>query len=320
MGGTTANDLHVIFGAGQVGSLLATRLLAAGKQVRVARRSTGVPAGAALVRGDAADAKFCIDAATGATAVYHCMNPPYDTRLWADLVPKYLNNLIAAAGRAGARLVVLDNLYMVGRTGGAPITEDTAMNPCSRKGEIRARAATRLFEAHRKGEVHAVGGRASDFYGPGGALTHVGEYFWKPVLAGKAGRVLVDPDATHTYHFIPDVVAGLAALASAKDDVLGKAWMLPCAPAGTLRQLVDRLAQALGRPLKITGAPRLLVKAIGVFVPLVREVEEMLYQWDEPFVVDDRRFRQRFETEPEAPQTAARLTVEWALRNYGPGK
>ncbi|MFZ1908393.1 MAG: NAD-dependent epimerase/dehydratase family protein, partial [Burkholderiales bacterium] len=216
--------MHVIFGAGQVGTLLAIKLREQGERVRVVRRSHGeIAPGAELVPGDALDPGFCARACEGASVVYHCMNPAYDSKLWAKVVPRAMDNLIAAAGGAGARLVVLDNLYMLGRTGGRPMNEDTPLNPCSRKGEIRARAAARLLEAHAKGAVRAVAGRASDFYGPRGTLTYLGDFFWRPVLAGKKARSPVDPDAVHTYHYIPDVAAGLARLGSAPDDALGRA-------------------------------------------------------------------------------------------------
>ena len=190
------------------------------------------------------------------------------------------------------------------------------MNPCSRKGEIRARAAERLFDAHRRGEVRAVAGRASDFYGPRGSLTYLGDYFWKPALAGRTVWSPVDPDATHTYHYIPDVAAGLAALGCAGDDVLARAWMLPCLPAGTMRHLVERFARLLGRPIRMTAVPRLLMNVLGLAVPLVREMNEMLYQWDEPFVVDDRRFRERFRMDPIPADRAAQATIGWAKQAY----
>jgi NAD dependent epimerase/dehydratase family len=252
----------------------------------------------------------------GATTVYHCMNPPYDARIWADLVPRWMDNLIAAAGLAGARLVVLDNVYMLGRPGGRPLDEDTPLNPCSRKGEIRARAAERLFEAHHRGDVLATAGRASDYYGPGGALTHVGDQFWRPALAGKRAQVLVNAYAIHTYHYIPDVAAGLMTLGGAEADVYGRPWMLPCTPAETLRDLAARFSRKLGREIRLARLPRWLGKTIGFFVPLLREVDEMQYQWDEPFVINDRRFRDRFRREPIDVETAAAATVAWARRHY----
>jgi len=310
-------ELHVVFGAGQVGQPLAQRLLNAGKQVRIAKRSPGgAPPGAEVIQGDASDPAFCVHAAQGATTIYHCMNPPYDTKMWAELLPRYMDNLIAAAARTGARLVVLDNVYMLGRPNRRPLDEDTPPNPCSGKGEIRARAAERLFEAHRRGDVLATTGRASDFYGPGGTLTHLGDQFWPRALAGKTAWVLVNPEAIHTYHYIPDVAAGLATLGCAENDVYGRPWMLPCAPAGTMRDLVTRFSGKLGREIRLAGAPRWLVKVTGAFVPLVREVDEMLYQWDEPFVISDRRFRERFGQEPEDVGKAAAATVAWARQPY----
>lgn len=309
--------LHVIFGAGQVGARLAALLIEGGERVRVVRRSRGmVAAGAELFAGDAADAAFCAGAVRGASVVYHCMNAPYDTASWVALLPRYMENLIAAAGQAGARLVVLDNLYMLGRTLGRPMNEDTPMNPCSRKGEVRALVAQQLFDAHRRGEVHAVAGRASDFYGPGGEQTFFSRQFWKPALAGRTVWSPLDPDVVHTYHYIPDVATGLAALGFAGEDVLGRAWMLPCQRAGTTRELALRLGHALGRGVRVAMMPRWVLRALSALSPLVREIREMLYQWEEPFVVDDRRFRERFGLKPVPLEAAAAATVAWAERAY----
>ena len=311
------NELHVIFGGGQVGQPLARLLGERGLRVRMARRSAGAPEGVELMQGDATDRNFCVEAARGASTVYHCMNPPYSSRVWADMVPKYADNLIAAAGKAGARLVVLENVYMLGRTGGRPMNEDTPMNPCSRKGEIRAREAARLFEAHRRGEVRVTAGRASDYYGPGATTTHIGDQFWRPVIAGGRGQVLVNPDAIHTYHYVPDVAAGLVMLGTAGDDAYGKPWMLPCTPAESMRALVARFSHYLGRDIGLTVMPRWAVKVLGLAVPMIREIGEMAYQWDEPFVVDDRRFRAAFHMEPVERERAAADTVTWAKSHYG---
>jgi nucleoside-diphosphate-sugar epimerase len=237
--------------------------------------------------------------------------------VWAERLPRYTENLIAAAGRSGARLVVLDNVYMLGRPRGKPLDEDTLPRPCSRKGEIRARVAERMWEAHRRGDVKATTGRASDYYGPGGTLTHLGDQFWRPVMAGKRGRVLVDPDAIHTYHYIPDVAAGLAALGMAEDDAHGRPWMLPCTPAETMRALVARLSRELGREIELMTVPRTVLKMLALFVPFLREIDEMLYQWEELFEINDTGFRARFGLGPEDVNRAAADTVAWAKIHYG---
>lgn len=310
-------DLHVVFGGGQVGWPLALHLRASGARVRVVKRSPqGAPDDIEVRLGDAADPSFCTDAAEGASTIYHCLNPPYDTRVWAKLIPRYMDNLIAAASRTGARLVALDNLYMLGRPAGRVLDEDTPPNPCSRKGEIRARAAERLFDAHRRGEVRATEGRASDFYGPGGTQTQFGDFFWPRALAGKTVWAPMNPETPHTYHYIPDVVAGLAILGRAPDDTYGRPWMLPCAPAPTTRELVARFSRHFGREIRIARLPRWVVKTMGLFVPIMRELDEMLYQWEEPFVVSDRRFRERFGQLPTDPDAAAAATVGWAVQHY----
>jgi nucleoside-diphosphate-sugar epimerase len=306
-------DLHVVFGAGQVGSFLAEELRAAGFRVRVVKRHReGVPAGAEVMLGDAADAAFCRQAVRDAAVVYHCMNPEYDTRIWAQFLPRYLENLIAAAGAEDARLVVMENLYMVGRAGGRPIDEDTPPRPESRKGEIRARLGEQLFEAHARGDVRAVSARASDYYGPRGTETHFGGAFWRPVFRGRSANFIPNPDTPHSYHYIPDVAQALRLLGTAGDDVLGRPWMAPCAPAESTRTLVARFERMLGRPIPLRGMPRPLVGVLGWFWPVLGELAEMLHQWDQPFVVDDRRFRARFGVDATDPEDAARETVAWA--------
>lgn len=311
------SDLHVVFGAGQVGSRLADVLSKNGRRVRIVRRSAGeVGDGVEVMTGDAADPAFCRSAAQGGAAVYHCMNSAYDTDLWARFVPLWTNNLIGAAGAAGARLVVLDNLYMYGRPD-TPIDEDTPFAPRSRKGEIRARNSEALFAAHHRGDARVVVGRASDFYGPGGVGTHFADRFWKPALAGKTARMLLDPDVPHSYNYIPDVATGLANLGLAPDDVLGGVWMLPVTPATSARELAQHFSTPLGREIRVAKTPRAMVKLLGLFMPIVREIGEMLHQWDGPFIVNDRRFRDRFGVEPTPMADAARETVAWARDIYG---
>jgi nucleoside-diphosphate-sugar epimerase len=310
-------ERSVVFGAGQVGSPLARILIERGHEVRVVKRSPGgIPSGAQPVLGDAADRTFCITAAEGATTVYHCMNPPYSTKTWTELIPRYMTNLIEAAACAGARLVALDNVYMLGKPNGKSLTDDTPMNPSSRKGEIRASAAQALFDAHRRGDVRATEGRASDFYGPGGRLTLLGDYFWPRVFKGRSGQVLMNPDVAHTYHYIPDVAAGLATLGAAPDEAFGKPWMLPCRPTETFRDLVRRLEQPLGGPIRLAVVPGWMQRAMSVFMPVLSEIREMEYQWEEPFVIDDSRFRKRFGVVPDDADRAAAATVAWARAQY----
>lgn len=309
---------HVVFGAGQVGPVLARQLAANGHDaVIVSRSGRGTPSGVRAVAGDAMDATFCAATIRGAAVVYHCMNPKYEAAAWETQLPVIQRNLTAACGAAGAHLVMLDNVYGLGRTGGTPMREDTPARPVSRKGALRARLADDLLAAHARGQVRAVRGCASDFFGPGGTQTMFERRFWTRVLNGKSAQVLVDPDTPHTYHFIPDVAAGLATLGGAEDTAYGTTWMLPCAPAVTTRHLVGLFARAVGHDVAVSRLPRWLFGVLKPFVPIFREFDEMLYQWDEPFIVDDQRFRTRFGTTATPLEDAARETVSWARDTFG---
>jgi nucleoside-diphosphate-sugar epimerase len=310
-------QLHVVFGAGQIGPVLAKVLIAAGHQVRLVRRSGKALDldGVQLMRAEAAEPAAAAEAVRGAAVVYHCMNPAYSTAVWATELPRIQQSLIAAAGRAGARLVVLDNLYGLGKPGGRTLTEALPPNPCSRKGEIRARLHEALEAAVARGDVRAVTGRASDFYGPGGFMTQFGDRFWRPALAGKSIGGVVNPETPHTYHFIPDVAAGLAALGL--DPAASGTFMLPCHPAETTRRLVGRFAAALGRPIELGRVPPLALKLLAFAMPILKELNEMAYQWEERFEVDDAKFRARFGDLTAPRDEAARQTVAWAKAAFG---
>jgi nucleoside-diphosphate-sugar epimerase len=316
-GMTTPQELHVVFGAGQVGPPLARLLVAAGHRVRLVRRSAApvdVP-GAELVRADARDAEAASEAARGATTVYHCVNVPYFLSTWEAELPPILDGLIAAARRHQARLVVLDNLYALGKPGGQKLTEVTPFNPCSRKGELRARLHHQLEAVVKRGDLRAVTGRASDFYGPGGVGTHFADRFWPAALNGKAAAMIIPLETPHTYHFIPDVAAGLASLG--QDREAAGTFMLPCHPAEPTRALVEHLAGALGQPITTSRMSPLLLKGLGLFMPILRELGEMAYQWEAPFEVDDTRFRARYGAIAASRQEAARQTVAWGRARFG---
>lgn len=310
--------LHVVFGAGQVGPFLAEKLALAGNDVRLVRRSAANPCldGVQFVRADAFDEAAVQEAAKGAAVIYNCMNPAtYSAKAWEHELPVLQRNMMSAGARLGARLVVLDNLYALGRTGGAPMTETTPANPCSRKGEIRARLAADREAATRRGDVRIATGRASDFYGPRGVGTHFADRFFKPLLAGKPVAEVVNPDMPHTYHYIPDVAAGLAALGL--DPEAAGVFNLPCQPAESTRDLANRLAAAIQRAVVVQRMAPWLVKTLGLAMPILRELGEMAYQWEEPFLVDDVKFRARFGEVCVSRDEAARATVAWGLATYG---
>ena len=309
--------VHVVFGAGQIGVPLAERLVKRGHEVRVVRRSPGAaPAGATLRTGDAADATFVAEATQGAAVIYHCMNAPYSASVWTRELPRWRESLVAAAARQQARVVLLDNVYMLGRPNGNLLSETSPITPCSKKGEIRAHEWQSWLSAHHKGDVRLACGRASDYYGPGGTQSYFGDHFWPKALGSGVAQMLTRLDTKHTYHYTLDVAAGLATLGEAPDDAYGRWWMLPTAPAESTQKMIDRVGSTLGQELKVVSMPTLMMRGLSLVVPMMRELGEMGYQWSEDFVADDRAFRMRFGSAPVSLDDGARAMVEWARLHY----
>jgi nucleoside-diphosphate-sugar epimerase len=311
-----SDALHVVLGNGQIGSLLSDELLARGQRVRIVRRGPpgGSRPGLEWASGDLSDLAFAEAATRGAAVVYDCTNPGYDQ--WATLLLPLARGAMHGAARAGAKLVALDNLYMYGRMTG-PMSESTPIAPCSRKGELRARLAEERAEAHRRGDVRVVTGRASDFFGPGVVRqTTFGDRFYRRLFAGKKVECLGDPDLPHALAYAPDVARALVTLGE-RDDALGQVWHVPNAPAESMRTVVGRLARELGFPIGLTRLPRTALRAWGLFTPVVREVAEMAYQWDTPYIVDASRFVSAFGQTPTPMDDVVRATADWARESYG---
>ena len=135
-------------------------------------------------------------------------------------------------------------------------------------------------------------------------------------LGSGVALTLTRLDTPHTYHYTHDVAAGLATLGEAPDSDYGRWWMLPAAPAESTQAMIDRIGSALGRELKIQAIPTLAMKGLALFMPVMRELGEMGYQWSEPFVTDDSAFRARFGGQPTSLDAGARAMVDWARQHY----
>lgn len=309
------SELHVVLGAGQIGTLLAQRLLAQGHRVRQVRRGpAGAPApGLEWWSGDLSDPQFAKEAMSGASVAYQCVCPPYHR--WPQELPQLVRGTLEGAARSGAKLVVLDNLYAYGKPEG-PIDEETPQNPCSKKGELRARLADEMLATHRRGDARVVLGRASDFFGPGVTLASIfGERYYRRVLSGKAAETFGDASMPHTYSYGPDVAEGLRLLGT-REAALGKVWMLPASMSGSTTVALEHMARALGAHTGVTKVPTFVLRALGVFVPAMAEMVEMVYQWEVPFVVSDERFLRTFGVTATPAVRAAGDTAAWALGRY----
>jgi len=301
------NDLHVIFGTGQIGTRIAQRLLARGARVRMVSRTPKVPLGAEAVAGDARDTLFTAEAARDAAVVYDTTNPLYQH--WKrDLLALGRGPLHAAVVNH-AKLVALDCLYMYGAPQG-PMSETSPVAPVSNKGALRAALAELRLAA--KTPVAIV--RASDFFGSALPASWFGERFFERAFAGKATECLGDPDQLHSYTYAEDVAAALVEVGAASDAT--GVWHVPTLPAMTTRELATAVGRSLDLPITVKSMSPGLLRVLGVFMPFMRELPEMAYQWRAPFVIDDSKYRARFGTEPTPLAEQLATTAAWARRTY----
>jgi nucleoside-diphosphate-sugar epimerase len=312
-----ADQLHVVLGAtGGAGGALVRELAGGGHRVRAVSRTpaAALPQGVQPLAADAADPAQTRTACAGATVVYHCVQPPYER--WAAAFPRLTQSIAEAAADAGARLVYADNLYAYGPVQG-PITEELPAQPTTTKGRVRALMAERLLAAHRSGTLQVAIGRSSDYYGPGGANSVVGEILFGAAVKGKRARWMGRMDLPHSLNYLPDVARALIIL-GARPEALGEVWHLPAAEPVTGRGFVELIAAALGRPVKATATSRLALRLAGLFDPRARETTEMLYQWQRPFVVDASKFQRAFgPLEPTPHPQAVAATVAWFQERAG---
>ncbi|MFJ6782705.1 NAD-dependent epimerase/dehydratase family protein [Streptomyces yangpuensis] len=303
-------SLHVVMGFGPAGAATARLLAAQGHSVRVVTRSGGNPEpGIEHLALDAADPERLTAAARGAAAIHHCAAPPYHH--WVRAWPPLVASACAAAEATGAVLVMLGNLYGYGPVDG-PLTEGMPLAATGPKGRVRAAGWERARTLHEQGRVRAVEVRASDFFGPG--VTdggHLAARVVPPLLRGRLVSALGDPDAPHSWTYLPDVAAAMAEVAG-EERAWGRPWHVPTQPARSVREMADRIAAEAGTgPAVVRRIPPAVLGLAGLFSPLMRELKEIRYQFDRPFVVDSSAYETGFTVRATPAGEQVKATVDW---------
>jgi nucleoside-diphosphate-sugar epimerase len=303
------SDLHVVLGTGALGITIAQKLHAQGKSVRIVNRKgksdacVGIESIAAQLMIAEEVSKCC----QGASVVYHCACPSYTQ--WPEQFPSLMKSIIAGVAITDAKLIFGDNLYMYGVVHGE-IHENLPYSAKGRKGRVRAAIANQLLKAHEQGQVKVAIGRASNFYGQNVTNSVVGEGVFAKAIVGEPAQLLGDPDLPHTYTYIDDFAQGLITLGE-QDKALGEVWHIPSAETLTTRQFLELVYKEAGYPMTFQVAPKLGIKFLSLFNPMMREVKEMLYEFEHPFVMSHQKFEQAFGASSTPHSIAIPKTVEW---------
>ncbi|MBJ7446605.1 MAG: NAD-dependent epimerase/dehydratase family protein [Brevundimonas sp.] len=303
----SSEPVHIILGAGALGRATARALIADGRPTRlVSRTPRPAPQGATPVTADLLDPTGLALTMRDAEAVYFCAQPPYHR--WSQEFAILQAAAVQAASNVGARLISAENLYGYGPVYG-PMTEDLPLTPNTRKGAVRAAMHEQLMRAHDAGQVEVAVARGSDFFGPGVDGSAVGARAFDALLKGQAVPMLGDLDALHSWTFVEDFGRALATLGQ-DTRALGQVWHVPNAPPVSARRFFELAGRLAGVPGKVRRMGRTELAIGGLFVPAAREIVEMMYEFDEPFVVDHGKFARAFGDLSTPLERALAITVE----------
>ena len=286
--------ITILGAGGAIGNELVKCLAAKNQPFRlVGRNPKAIPGATETLEADLTDRDQTIRAVAGSSVVHLLVGLKYDRKVWQEFWPRIMNNTIEACKRARARLVFFDNVYMYGKVSG-PMTEQAPFNPCSRKGEIRAKIATTLINEWKSGALTAMIARSADFYGPDTRNSVPSLLVFEPFARKKKASWLANDSVPHSFTYTRDAAQSLVQLAE-RATAWNQTWHVPTAPNPlTGREFVALAAKEFGVAPKYRVLSRPMLWAAGWFDPIVAESYEMLYQSDSPYLFDSSKFAREF--------------------------
>ena len=287
--------MTTILGAGgAIGNELAKLLAARNQPFRLVGRNPRTTSGAIeTIAADLTDKGQTIRAVAGSNVVHLLVGLKYDHKVWEESWPRVMSNTIEACKRAGAKVIFFDNVYMYGKVSGA-MTEETPFNPCSKKGEIRAKVAAALVNEWKSGALTGLIARAADLYGPGTSNGVPNLLVFGPFVRKRKASWLVNDSVPHSFTYTPDAAQSLIQLAE-RTTAWNQTWHVPTTPNPlTGKEFVALTAKEFGVAPKYRVLGRPMIRIAGWFDPLVAESYEMLYQNDSPYLFDSGKFFREF--------------------------
>jgi nucleoside-diphosphate-sugar epimerase len=232
-------------------------------------------------------------AVAGSEVAYLLAGLPYKTSLWQEQWPKLMKNVIDACKKHGTKLVFFDNVYAYGLVKGV-MTEDTPFNPTSKKGEVRAKVATMLLDEIKSGNLSGMIIRGADFYGPNALLSLTHQMVTTKLKEKKSSQWVGDIKKIHTFTYTPDVGKATAILGNTS-SAYNQTWHAPTSKEKiTGEQYVKIASELMGRPNKVQALPKFGVQLLGLFIPVLREFIEMMYQYENDYIFDSSKFEKAF--------------------------
>jgi nucleoside-diphosphate-sugar epimerase len=303
------SKLYVVTGAGPVGWTVAEQLAGKGQRVRLLTRSGGGPEHPLIERvsADVREPSRIGKALSEAGAVFHCIHgSAYRASAWQAELPEAEQTVLTAAREAGAVVVFPESLYSYSEPDHV-MTEDGPRTAGGGKRGIR----TALLHARERSETDTASVVAGDFFGPRVRTSHAGERMVPAILAGKKLSVIGSTQQPHSFTYVPDLAAAMIRAAQTP-ELWNKVWHAPTGPAITQHGLSAAFADAAGvRTPTVRAVPGWALRAAGLFSTDMRELAEMLYQFEKPFIMDSAASESALGLRPTPLPEAAAATVAW---------
>ncbi len=304
------NPYTIIGAGGAIGTPLAQELIAKGQPVRLLSRSGKSMSGAESRKTDVFNLPDLTEAIRGSKVAFLLVGLDYNTKTWQEQWPVVMQNTLSACAETGVPLIFFDNVYMYGPVEGK-MTEETPFKPSSKKGAVRANIANMLLDAVKRGEVKASIARSADFYGPwADEKSMFYQTVFKNLSEGKKSQWLGNPAMPHSMSYTIDCARALVLLADDPGS-FNQTWHLPTDnPPPIPTELIQIAAREMGLPYTgVQAAPKFLVRLIGLFVPIMREMVEMVYQNERSYWFDSSKFERAYHYKPIGYEQGIRDTV-----------
>jgi nucleoside-diphosphate-sugar epimerase len=302
----------IIGSGGTIGIPLAKELVKFTKDIRlVSRHPKNINPSDEVFAMDATNFDGIDDAVRGSEVVYVTIGFQYTLKVWQTIWPPFIRAVIDFCEKHKSRLVFFDNVYMYAKTSIPHMTEESPLQPPSKKGEVRLQVHQMIMDAVAKNRIKALIARSADFYGPDTDKSVLIETGAKNLLKGKKAQVFGNPDKIHTYTFTPDAGKATALLGNT-DDAYGQVWHVPTTKEKlTTKQWVELIAEEIGTAPKMQKVPTWMLRVLGLFNPLIKEFPEMLYQNEMDYVFDSSKFEKRFGMMATPPKEGVKVMMEY---------
>jgi nucleoside-diphosphate-sugar epimerase len=307
--------MQTILGAnGAIGSVLAYELTSYTDSIRlVSRNPVRVNDSDELLQTDLLDPVMVDKAVKGSEVVYLVVGLEYKTKVWEESWPVLMKAVIEACEKYNSRLVFFDNVYMYDVAAIPHMTEDSPVNPSSRKGLVRKMLADMIMQEVKAGRLMALVARSADFYGPGNRGSLLMEIIFKNLKKGKAANWFIDADRKHSFTYTPDAAKATALLGNTI-DAFNQVWHMPTdRNILTAREMSGLFADELNVKNRMSVIPLWLLRTMGLFIPVLKEMVEMTYQYDRDYFFDSSKFEKRFNFKTTTYQEGIKLTVQHSL-------